>query len=382
MAKESANIIASWMYFLERGAYSVLDSLKESMFAYFRYAGQFKDGLEFFETTNSCADLASNQEYTPLRCSLLQSEGYFLQMLGRFEEARAHYEKALSIGESRHLKQEIASAHNALGELHIFLGDYELSKQYIEQAASYHKRTQAWKPIFNNQNLLGALAQKHGNYSAAMTHFETALEAAENNNDLMSKAIAHNNMGNILEKQENYLEAKKYYEGCLEYFEMVGIPRGVATLKTNLGFIAWKLGDLDVAEKLTAESLELKEKLNSEYSLLVSKINLGEIYLSADKPSLAKTQLLDVIRKATEKDLTPLILEALPALAEIFSREGHVELAHQLVQLMESHPKSNAQIRARAKTLKTQADKPKLERSTHSLSQLVDQILTKATSVS
>ena len=141
---------------------------------------------------------------------------------GEHKEAKAHYQKAIKILESKP-GEEIKSAvtyHN-LGAVADDQGEYEEAKAYYQEAL---KRKASWlgddhidaAVTYNN---LGIVAYRQDQHEEANACFQKALTIQVSNvgEDHLDVASTYNNLGDVADAQEEYEEAKAYYQKAKQY---------------------------------------------------------------------------------------------------------------------------------------------------------------------
>jgi tetratricopeptide (TPR) repeat protein len=154
-----------------------------------------------------------------------------LQEMGRFREAREHYEQTLALapnmlpahvflgillsdqhelaGAKEHFERALAmdpknaEVHNDLGIILDEQGDLPNARIHLERALSLDKD---YALAHTN---LGMLLAKQGDMKSAAEHLETALRLDP------EQYMAHNSLGELLLKQEKRTEAKSHFEQAL-----------------------------------------------------------------------------------------------------------------------------------------------------------------------
>ncbi len=107
--------------------------------------------MEHFQKDLDLAEELGDPQGIAIAHSLL---GELLTMMGRFEEAIPHVEKAHTISRELGYKKGIAKAANTLGDAYYFMGDFVRSLEYYNQAIDLTRE-------INNKLVLGSsLAEK------------------------------------------------------------------------------------------------------------------------------------------------------------------------------------------------------------------------------
>ncbi len=171
--------------------------------------------------------------------------GDALARQGKFEEAFAHYSKALRIN------PDYALAHNDLGNALAQQGKFEEAFAHYSEALRIHPNY-----ALAHNGLGNALAQQ-GKLEEAFAHYSKALRI---NPDY---ALAHNGLGNVLAQQGKLEEAFAHYSEALR------INPDYALAHNGLGNALAQQGKLEEAIAHYSEAL----RINPDYAL--AHYNLG-----------------------------------------------------------------------------------------------------------
>jgi len=116
---------------------------------------------------------------------------------GRFDDAVAHYERALF------LRPDDADAHNKMGLARAAQG-------HPADAAAHYERALALKPDYADaHNNLGFALDKQGRTGDAVAHYERALAINPDHPE------THNNLGNIRKEQGKFSDALAHYSRAI-----------------------------------------------------------------------------------------------------------------------------------------------------------------------
>jgi protein O-GlcNAc transferase len=174
--------------------------------------------------------IARNDRVANYHCNI----GNALQMLGRFSEAEAHYQRAIS------LDREHVEAYNNLGNTRMNQGELALAEKHFRDAI-------ALRPTYAeaHYNLANAL-NGQGRIKEAVRHYSQATTLKP------GWANAHYNLGHILAKQGDPAKAIECYRRaiCLE--------PGWADAHINLGAALHELDRLVEAEACYRQALAIR----------------------------------------------------------------------------------------------------------------------------
>jgi Flp pilus assembly protein TadD len=165
------------------------------------------------------------------RAEIFSDFGFTMARLGRPEEARAAYAKALELDPSS------ASAHFNLAVAFVQAGDYREAEAHYRQALS-------GRPTAETHNGLGYALARQGRTDDAIEEFQVAIDLDA------SYAPAYNNLAEGLASQGKLAEAERYYERSLTL-------RTSPAVYNALGAVQRRLGKLDEAEAHFAKAKAL-----------------------------------------------------------------------------------------------------------------------------
>jgi len=152
---------------------------------------------------------------------LLNQVGLYQKGRARFAEAKAHYERALKIGEASYGPDHpnVAVGLNNLGSVLKALGDLEGAKAHYERALKIDEAS--YSPDHPNVairvNNLGSVLKELGELQGAKAHFERALKIDEASYGLDHPEVARdvNNLGSVLKELGDLEGAKAHLERAL-----------------------------------------------------------------------------------------------------------------------------------------------------------------------
>ncbi|MBC8248499.1 MAG: tetratricopeptide repeat protein, partial [Anaerolineales bacterium] len=112
-------------------------------------------------------------------------KGYALLIQGVADQARECYHRGWEIisnlastGEEGRYTSDLAEAHRALGEAHLWWGDYERGARDLERALSLYQETGDVLAIMRSRLLLGELLVRSGAWGPALANLSQVVETA------------------------------------------------------------------------------------------------------------------------------------------------------------------------------------------------------------
>jgi tetratricopeptide (TPR) repeat protein len=184
---------------------------------------------------------------------------------GKYDQARAYYQKALSI-----YRQNLAADNPAiadgllnLGRVEDACGNYKLAKQYYEQANHIYDISPMFGPkciwIGHVKNKIAALLLNSGDLEGARQNAEKALAVDRTYRQYAYRSVPEdlNDLGVILYKQQNFQEAERKLRESLSQkaTDPINDEYSIALTSENLSIVLSKLGRQEEAENLHKQAV-------------------------------------------------------------------------------------------------------------------------------
>jgi len=300
-------------------ASDILSAVFATTASAFQSMGKFGEALEMHTTAlNIQEDLAKTEHFFNTWVAMtLNNLGALLDNLGRPEEAKEKFERALEMCESllatdpqsSVYQSQVAMALNNLGALLYDMGRPEDVKEKFERALKIRElllATDSQSSVYKSDvamtlNNLGALLDNLGRTEEAKEKYECALKmrelllATDSQSSVYKSDVAMtlNNLGALLDNLGRAEEAKEKYECALEMREslLATDPQNsvyqsqVAMTFNNLGSLLDNVGRTEEAKEKYEHTLEMRKLLlatdpqNSVYQSQVATTlnNLGAL---------------------------------------------------------------------------------------------------------
>ncbi|WP_052518497.1 tetratricopeptide repeat protein [Archangium violaceum] len=245
----------------------------------------------------SAVEVADDDE---TRSDSLNDQAIAFQEMGRYEEARAAYERVLEIRRKvlspEHPK--VVMALNNLGVALGALGKYEEARARYEQALELRRKMLGPDNplVANSYSNLGTAFGQLGNHEKARELYEHALAIRKNALGLEHPDVAtsRNNLAVALNDLGRYEEALKLLEDALALREKVLKPEhpDIANTLNNLGSALRGLGRYEEARRRIERALALREKvLGADHPDVAITLNdLGDVLRLMKKPAEARAR--------------------------------------------------------------------------------------------
>ena len=248
---------------------------------YLRERAEFAEAKAHYERALTLAEKAYGREY-PSVARDVNNLGSILKDLGDLQGAKEHYERALKIDENAYGKDHpsIARDVNNIGGVIRALGDLQGAKEHFQRALKINEDAYGKDSprVATDVNNLGSILQDLGDLQGAKEHFQRALKIDENTygRDHPIVAIDVNDLGSILQDLGDMQGAKEHFQRVLKIdVEVYGKDHpDVATDVNNLGNILQDMGDLQGAKEYFEQALKIDENTyGSDHSSVARDVN-------------------------------------------------------------------------------------------------------------
>ncbi len=284
-----------------------------------------------------------------------------------FQEAVAHYERAVQLAPDAHesalIQRKLGRSYFGLGEFHtaedhlqhslaqyealadvtgmaraLFhlssvahaLGDYGRAKEYGRHSLTLARQIDDQPGIARALTSLGAAEYRLGENDEALRHHRQSLEMAAQLDDNWLMARCLNSLGNVYYQLGDYEQAAPCYQAALELGKVLNNRRGISMALNNLALIAERQEDYETARQYHQESLRLKREIGDRAGISISLTNLGVIAFATGDFQGSATYMreaLDICREIGDQYGVALCLSNL---GDVETELGRYEVARML----------------------------------------------------
>lgn len=238
----------------------------------------------------------------PALATSLDNAGVLFFVRGDYDNARQHYQRALSIweqaaeSESRH---EIGKVHSHLGPLYQELGQYSAAREHYEQALRAFLKAvpRDDTQVAMTRNNLATLMVKIGDYDEALTLYREALAALEAKLGAEHPLIASgkHNLAEVHQRLGRETQAIDLYRQSAALKEKTVGPDhpSLALTLSNLSYLHTDRREIPPALELSRRALEIQKKAlgNSHVDLAYGLISLGRAQAASGDTDGARRSL-------------------------------------------------------------------------------------------
>ncbi len=213
--------------------------------------------------------------------ALERAAAYALR-IGVFSEAKADYERALSLVRTLSLPERERDVVEArllwkAGETAYYLDDYVSSMSLLEKALELYRGLKDDAGIVQVLNTLADVRWRQGEYTEARKHCDESLSLARQIKDPAGEARALNRLGMVNVEQGDYTAAQTHLENSVQIAQALHDATLTINPVNNLAVVAFAHGDYDAAEEHLQRTLALSREIGDRLKTAVVLGNLGGI---------------------------------------------------------------------------------------------------------
>jgi tetratricopeptide (TPR) repeat protein/KaiC/GvpD/RAD55 family RecA-like ATPase len=197
--------------------------------------------------------------------------------VGKTEQARENFERALRILEAEPENVELAALYAARASMSYFTEDVTKARSWAEKALELAKKLNAFEVIASSYVDLGLVFGATGERKEAVECQEKALKIALDNGHLDIALRAYNNLAVKLPEEETGRKLECYEKG-LELAKKTGHIMNISWFGVQLATMYFGMGNSDKALTLAEESEALNRKIGNLFNLSNSTRTLGAFY--------------------------------------------------------------------------------------------------------
>lgn len=339
-----------------------------------RYANT--EALALYQQACAIMLLCETQPQLSTLITLYESLGDVLAVVGNYEGARTHYERALQRIASSSTDQfsvQQAALYRKIGNTFEHQGKTEQAHDYLNMAQNLinkitptdfvqlenarilsdqgwvyfrqndvaqaqHLLTQAvdlLEPLaaYDEQarvlNRLGGTAYARGDLALAQTYVEQSLAASERSDNWLGQANALNNLGILTDSQGKTTLSIHYGLRAMQLYERMSSRRDMAIAAHNVAWTCYFNGENDRARQFFTQAIDDATASRDTFHQMRALLGLGRTATALGDWHAAERAILQSQFLALQLHLPADQLESYIALAELALQQGVVAVAKQ-----------------------------------------------------
>lgn len=165
------------------------------------------------------------------------------------------------------------------------------------------------------------------NPDSSLYFAKLALDGADKINYTKGKIIAMHCTGACLSVKGQFTLSQQYLEEALDLAEKEKNDSVIALIHNGIGNNLFQLGKYAEALEHHFKALEIRERIKDINGITTSKINIGLLYQTQDKLSLAEQYTREALDVAKTNNLAQSKIHALHTLANVYGMENKIKEA-------------------------------------------------------
>jgi tetratricopeptide (TPR) repeat protein len=249
--------------------------------------GEHQKGKELIE---ECIELIKDRqdsvEARNIMASALSQIGLQYFRKGKFEDAIAQYEKAITILEDRHDSLEKAEAYRYIGVIHSIKSNYREALSYHQKSLQIVGTVKYLFGMAKVYNSIGQLCLDVQKLDEALFFMEKAERICHDLGADAEAATIYGKLGNVYMQKEDFENAVKFHLKDMEMCKRFGNYRALAYTYRNLGLSYLHNNQGEEAVSYLKEGLD-------RFLELQDTVNVGRIYIDLCQDCLNKDDLVE-----------------------------------------------------------------------------------------
>ncbi len=250
---------------------TAVSETSEAAAASWREAGALYYSLDIEQAIRS---YQAADRLEPDNPATLEMLGYSLIRAGRLDDAEAALEHCLASSPAAEFQ---VSAQIGLGSIAKQRGRYDEAEAHFNRALEAAELYGLEEKKIHALQALAVIAREQGDLATSDQKLEQALAIAEAINDENLTAKMQSSLGVQAAARQDWPEARRLISAALDIYRARNDLAGQNSAIGNLGAIALSLGELETAESLLRESVEIGRKLGWQSSVASDMVNIALI---------------------------------------------------------------------------------------------------------
>ena len=262
---------------------------------------------------------------------ILLDLGEVYELVGRWQDARASYEQALSAADQQNDPTTHARSETEIGELLTKQGQYAEASTWLDRARRGFEATGDRAGVAQTLQHKGTLLARQGDYEESLRAYEESLSIRQELNDQFNIANLLNNMAIVARFRRDFQKAQSLIEEALSIRERLGNRWAIGMSLNNLGNLALGQGDLAEARTRMEQALSIWRQIGDRWAIANTLTGLGEVFGEAKDYETSRayfSESLAINREIGDRLALAYLFEALGSLA---AAQSDPERAMQLV---------------------------------------------------
>jgi len=250
----------------------------------------------------------------------------------QFDKAMVCSERSLSAANAAGVKGPAYGARRYIATIACRLGRYEEAREHYEACLHACREDGNQEVESSIENGLGVLDAAVGRLEDAAAHHERAHILARETGDPVGEAIALGDQGIVYHEIGRLADARSNYGKCLEIFRRSGDRLGESNALANLGELSLALGDSTAARARLTDAGTLAAEIGYTPLVAFRDLLLGQLADEAGEDDHAVEMIGSAIDQMRDNSTPREVSNASAILGELLFRQGRVDEARTRIE--------------------------------------------------
>ncbi len=254
------------------------------------------------------------------QAEVLLDLGRVLELVGRWQEAKATYEQALEVARNQQDLTTQAWCETEIGELLAKQGQYAEAAALLERARARFETVQTPSGVAETLQHKGTLLARQGDYDGSVHAYQVSLSIRKELNDQHYIANLLNNMAIVARFRKDFATAQSLNEEALAIRRQLGSRGAIGQSLNNLGNLALSHRDLAGAQARMEQALEIWRQIGDRWNTANTLTGLGDVAAEQGNHDIARSyfaESLAINRELDDRLALAYLFEALGGLAAV-----------------------------------------------------------------
>ena len=351
ISAEIENVRAAWQWAVAHAKLEEIDRCLESLYYFYWARNWFHEGERALEQAERVVSNGGEKDDL-LLARIWTRQAEFDNWLAHYDEARMRLQRSIDICRTRQAPGELALTLELLGRIEYLQAEYRRAKEYFQESLAICR--QIGDEVGTAQalnSLANVICELEADYDQAQALYEESLAIARRIGDQFGVARALINLGALKQELGDYTEAKQFYQESMRIYREIDYRHGQSASLSYLGQVASLLGEHTSAHELLQESLNLNRETGDQRAIAERLKQLGRVACRMGAHRESKKYFDQALELAMEIRATPVVLDILIGMADLFQREGKHKRALELRAFVIHQTESAQELQDRALAL-------------------------------
>lgn len=351
ISAEVENVRAAWQWAVAHTKPEEIDLCLESLYYFYWARNWFHEGKRALEHAERVISNSEERDNL-LLARIWTRQAEFDNWLAHYDGAKRRLQKSIATCRALQAQGELALALELLGRIEYWQAEYRRAKEHFQESLAICR--QIGNEVGTAQalnSLANVTCELEADYDQAQILYEESLAIARRIGDQFGVAKALINLGALAQELGDYTEAKQFYQESLRIYREIDYRHGQSASLSYLGQVASLLGEHTSAQKLLRESLNLNRETGDRHAIAERLKQLGRAACRMEAHQESKKYFDQALELAMEIQATPVVLDILIGVADLFQREEEHGRALELLAFVVHQTESAQELQDRALVL-------------------------------